>query len=611
MTDNGRKPRTLTLTYHKKDEEFEHKKAPLEIGIILRLMGYTKPYALARNSLIAIVILRAVQLAMLAWVIGAVIDGPIASGDVRGIIFGTLGFFALAAFTQFTLHFRQKLALQIGEHVIHDLREEIFQHLLHMPIGFYDRTKLGRIISRVTSDVESVRFGVQNALFVSMVQLGQMLVAAGLMLWLDPVLFSILLAMGPVIYLMNHYFRKRMSEASREVQESFSRVTSTLAESVNGIRVTQGFVRQDVNAGIFGRLVADHAEYNLNAARASAVFLPAMQVNVQLFTAILLVVAGYRVFSPDINASVGTIVQFFFLATIFFQPFQMMGHIINEALRAMAGAERVFHLLDTEPDWTDDDNAVGVSAIKGKVEFQDVSFAYKEDEQVLDSINLTVEPGQMIALVGHTGSGKSTITNLLAKFYLPTHGQIFIDDQEIRMITSDSLHRQMGIIQQDNFLFSGTITENIRLGKPDATDDEVMAAARKLDCLDLIESLPQGFRTEVGEKGGSLSLGQRQIVCFVRAMLADPRIFVLDEATSSVDAMTEARIQKSLATLMQNRTSFVVAHRLSTIRDADEVLVLDHGRIVERGNHIALLERNGVYASLYKQFIKADQERSR
>ncbi len=608
MTDKRKKPPTLTLTYHLRDEEFEERDTPLEFGLIARLYRFTRPHALIRNVLFCMVAIRSIQLPLLAWAIGAVINGPIANRDLRGTLWGAFGFMALMASTQFILHFRQKLALLLGECVVHDLRREIFQHLLNMPIGFYDRMKLGRIISRITSDVESVRLGVQNSLFVTMVLSGQMLVSAVLMAYVDLTMFLILLAMAPIIYLMNRFYRRRMSEATRERQESFSRVTATLAESVNGIRVTQGFNRQDLNADIFGRLVADHARYNVSTARATAVFIPLLELNTQVFTALLLLVGGYRVLAPDIDMSVGNLVQFFFLAGIFFQPFQYLGRIFEEALGAMAGAERVFHLLDTPPDWEDAPDAVAIEKINGKVEFRHVGFEYEPDHPVLTDINIKVEPGQMIALVGQTGSGKSTITNLLAKFYLPTDGELFIDDREIRRITGASLHRQMGIIQQDNYLFTGTIMENIRLGRPAATDAEVVEAARSLDCLDLIEALPEGFQTEVGEKGGSLSLGQRQIVCFVRAMLAAPRILVLDEATSSVDAMTEARIQSALDHLMKGRTSFVVAHRLSTIRHADEVLVLDHGAIVERGSHIELLEQNGTYAKLYRQFIRADQE---
>jgi ATP-binding cassette subfamily B protein len=283
----------------------------------------------------------------------------------------------------------------------------------------------------------------------------------------------------------------------------------------------------------------------------------------------------------------------------------MIGNIYNQALSAMAGAERVFELLDTEPEFADAPDAIALPPIEGRVEFRDVSFGYEPDHLVLQDINFVAEPGQTIALVGHTGSGKSSLIQLIYKFYLPTGGELRIDGHEIRQIEAASLHQQMGIVTQANFLFSGTVLDNIRVGRPNAEDEEVIEAARRLDVIDLIETMPEGFHTQVGERGEGISLGQRQIVCFVRAMLANPRIMILDEATSSVDTMTEVRLQKALATLLEGRTSFVVAHRLSTIQDADMVLVLDHGRVIERGNHHQLLSEAGVYANLYRQFVQA------
>jgi len=600
---NGKQP--LTLTQIQKLQEQEDAQRPLDFGLIRRLFSYTRPHAAKRNWLFLLVVTRAIQLPFLAWAIGAVMNGPIAHGDTRGAVLGALGFGLLAAFTQFSFHFRQRLALELGEAVVRDLRNRIFEQLMRMPMSFFNKMKLGRLISRFTSDVEAVRSGVQDVTFVTMVQGGQMIVSAALMLWHDPVLFGVVACLAPVLWKLNDAFRGKLSRLSRVNQESFSRVTATLAESVSGIRVTQGFVRQSVNAEVFRNLVTDHAQTNLDMARTAGVFLPLLEFSSQFFIGMLLLIGGYRVIHPGIQMPIGDLVTFFFLAGIFFQPLQSLGNLYNQALTAMAGAERVFRLLDAQPEWADAPDAADLPPLQGRIELRNLTFGYDPSRPVLRDIDITAEPGQIVALVGHTGSGKTSIINLIAKFYLPTSGELRIDGREIRTITGASLHRQMGIIQQQNFLFTGTILHNIRVGRPGATDADVIDAARQLDCLDLIEALPDGFQTEVGERGANLSLGQRQLVCFIRAMLADPRILILDEATSSVDTMTEARIQKALERLLKGRTCFVVAHRLSTIRHADRVLVLNQGRIIERGTHLELLAQGGVYTNLYRQFVRA------
>jgi len=457
----------------------------------------------------------------------------------------------------------------------------------------------------MTSDLDAVRVGVQEIVFVSIVQVGNMIIAGALMLWCDWVLFSIMLAIVPVIWLLNRYFTRRITEDQRLGQESFSRVTATLAESVNGIRVTQGFVRQDVNADSFRELVADHSRYSLGAGNTSAIFLPLLELNSQFFIAMLLVVGGYRALDPDIARPVGDIVQFFFLSNLFFEPIKTLGSQYNNALTAMVGAERVFRLLDTKPEWTDAPDAKALPKIQGRVEFRNLSFGYDPSKPVLNAISFVAEPGRTVALVGHTGSGKTSIINLVAKMYLPTTGTLEIDGHDITRITSDSLHRQMAVVHQHSFLFDGTVLDNIRFARPDASVQMVIETARQLDCMDIIDALPKGLYTQVGEAGANLSTGQRQLVSFARALLADPRILILDEATSAIDALTESRIQRSLATLLQSRTSFVVAHRLSTIRQADLILVLDHGRIVERGTHTELLTLGEIYAGLHRHFTQS------
>jgi len=609
-------PQPTRLLTHVKPVDDEARQKPLSFAVIKRLLGYTRPYARKRNILIALALTRAVQMPATAWALAAVLNGPVLNGDWSGILWGSAGFFVLALSTAVVFQYRIKLALELGEDVIHDMREEIFNHLQRMSMRFYDTTKLGRIISRVTSDAENVRTGVQTVLFVTMVQAGSLVIAGAIMLYYDPPLFAIVLAMAPVLWWVSRYFRDRLSVAYRAQQESFSRVTATLAESVNGIRVTQSFVREDVNAEMFNELVYSHASYHVRASRLQAVFLPLLELNSQFFMAILLAIGGGQVllgmFMADYAAASDaerfqTLLVFALMMPQFFQPIATIGRQYNDALTAMAGAERVFGLLDTEPEKLDPDNAYDLPRIAGRVELENVSFSYVPGKPVLHGISLTAEPGQTVALVGQTGSGKSSIINLIAKFYLPDSGRVLVDGHDTRGVTTYSLASQLGMVLQRNYLFTGTVRDNIRVVRPRATDDEVLQAVRKLDCLDILENLPRGLDTEVGEKGGSLSLGQRQIVCFCRAMLADPRILILDEATSAVDTMTEARVQAALAKLLAGRTSFVVAHRLSTIRHADVVLMLEDGRIIERGNHNDLLAEGGRYAQLYRQFIHASE----
>ena len=606
----------LSLVQRAKDDEAEAQVRPLDWRIVSRLIGYTRPFARKRNWLIVLTVLRASQLPALAWVSALIIAGPIAGGRSSDLIWWVGGYALLAVFTDVVFHFRQRYALEIGEAVVGRMRADIFAHVSRMPMSFFHRVKLGRILSRVTSDAESLRIGIEHVFFVGIVQFGQMLFAAAVMAYTDWVLFLVVLGLAPVLWVLNNRFRGRLSRDSRAQQESFSRVTATLAESINGIRVTQGFVRQNTNAGLFRGLLADHSRYSMGVARSSAILLPLLELNSQFFVAILLLLGGWQVLAGQVD--IGVLITFFLFANQFFAPIQVLGNLYNQALISMAGAERVFQLLDTKPDWEDAPEAVelpdprinpadapSAAAARGvQVEFRDVSFGYDSKRPVLEDVSFTARPGQMIALVGHTGSGKSSIINLVSKFYLPTGGEVRVDGREIRTLTSRSLHRQAGMVQQHNFLFAGSVLENIRFGKPEASEVEVRAAVERLGCADMFDSLPQGLATVVGERGGGISTGQRQLVCFARALLADPRLLILDEATSAIDALTEARLQHALETLLAGRTSFVVAHRLSTIRHADLVLVLDQGRVVERGTHDELLSLKKHYAALHDQFTR-------
>jgi len=526
-----------------------------------------------------------------------------AIGQVVRIILTWAGCLAVALILQ-----RRVILLMTnaGERVQFSLRRQLFAKLQELSMSYYDRTKFGRIMSRCTSDINSLREVNVWGLWQVTANFLMMAVAAVMLIITDWRLFLSVVWLAPVLHLTNNYFRTRVAHRWQVVREWFTRVSTNLAENITGVRVVTAFNRQALNLDTFNSMQVRNTQNNIWAARLNGIYQPLLMLIGYVGKVTILIAGGYLIVSGRISREkgVGAVIAAYLYWDWFMNPILNLGNFANQLMMAMAGGERVFALLDTQPEVFDLAGAKALPPIVGRVKFEEVTFGYKADRPVLHQVSFEAFPGQTIALVGQTGSGKSSIIALLARFYQPQKGRILVDGHDIRQVSGDSLHRQMGLVLQVNYLFTGTVMENIRYTKPGATDEEVIGAARAIASHEAILKLQNGYQTEVGERGANMSLGQRQLICFTRAYLANPRIFMLDEATSAVDTETEMMVQRSLEKLLENRTTFIVAHRLSTILGADCILVIDDGRIIERGTHRELVEAGGKYAQLYEQFVQ-------
>jgi ATP-binding cassette subfamily B protein len=559
-------------------------------------------YRLARpyraRTLIAIVSLLAATAVSLVppYLVGRAVD-EVRNGDTHLLVLIVIAFVAAGVLGVVFSYAQTYFTGWTGERMLADLRNNLFRHLQRLSLGFYERNRAGVIISRLTNDVEAldqlVTDGVSSLIQNTLTLVG----TAVLLFFLDWRLALATMGVMPLMAVATAWFRKRSGRAYRSVRETLGLVTATLAEDIAGMRVLQSFTREDAAQQNFRQIGDDYRVANMRTVVLSGLYFPFVDFLSTSATAVVLGYGGWLAYHGEV--SIGIVVAFLGYLTNFFDPVQQLSQLYNTFLSAVAALDKITDVLDEAPEVEDASGAFPLDEIAGHVAFEEVRFAYGRGPEVLHGIDLDVAAGTTVALVGHTGAGKSTIAKLLARFYDPTDGRITIDGTDLRSVTQQSLRRQLGIVPQEGFLFAGTVAENIAFGRPDATHEEIVEAARTVGADEFIDRLEQGFETQLGERGSRLSLGQRQLIAFARALLADPRILILDEATSSVDIGTERKIEHALHLLLEGRTAFIIAHRLSTIRDADLIVVLEHGLVVEQGTHDELLARDGLYLSLY------------
>lgn len=605
---SGKKSRHLKRFHYTVDQAIDK---PFNWAQMVRLLSYIKPYAktILPGAILAMLLSTAVRL-IVPIIIGVwTIDKAIKNEDINllWVLVSLVGVLYLLSYIGNV--FRIKLVNQLGQNVIYDLRRHLFTHVQRLSHRFFDSRSAGSILVRIMNDINSLQELFTNGIINILMDMVTLIGILIILFALSPKLAIAIMVILPIMFFISTKLRKRIRRSWQQVRIQQSRLNSHLNESIQGVRVTQSFSQEDENAEFFNGVNTDNFENWRVATKKSAMFRPFVEMSNAVGTAILIWYGAHLIqVGPDAGGiTTGVFVSFAFYLGMFWDPISRLGMVYNQLLMGMASSERIFEFLDEQPNVKEKKDAINFDEIKGHIEFDKVRFSYDENRVALHDISLEMKAGQTVALVGHTGSGKSTIANLISRFYDPTKGSVKIDGHDLRDVKLESVREKISVVLQDTFIFSGTIMENIRFGRPDATDEEVIESAKVVGAHDFIQRLANGYETEVEERGNILSVGERQLLSFARTLLADPRIIILDEATASIDTETEVKIQSALKRLLNGRTAIMIAHRLSTIREADSIFVLDHGKIIENGSHDELMEQKGEYYDLVKaQFQMLD-----
>jgi ATP-binding cassette subfamily B multidrug efflux pump len=595
--DTSGRPIKAVVGSHRDEEEVFGK--AYDPRIVRRIWSFVRPYqGRILISVAAVLVFTLTQLAIPLVIRYAIDHGMMAGRLDQSVMISAIGAFTLIILVNYAAsHVQESVVGKVAENVLSDLRRAMFSHLQRVSLSFMDKTEVGRLMSRLQGDVNSM----QEFLETSVMSVGDIVLLFGIvsvLLWLDFRLGLLTLSTMPVLFIVRLFWLPRAKVAFMAAHETNSIANGALAEGIHGVRTVQSLERQHVNFELYDEKVLANLNAHLRSARYAQVMVPIVDTLTGIAMATVIVVGGSMVLSHSLD--VGVMVAFLFYIQRFFDPIRSLTMQYSVMQRAMASGQRISEVLDVPVDVSDRQGAVALSRdMDGSVEFRNVTFGYRQNQPVLKNISFRVNPGETVALVGPTGSGKSSSMALVHRFYDVWSGQVLVGGHDVRDLTQDSLGDQVAMVLQEPFLFSGTVLENIRYHKTAASREEVVRAAQAVGAHDFIEQLPDGYDTELEQRGGNLSLGQRQLISFARALVADAKILVLDEATASIDSYTEMLIQKALIKLLEGRTGLVIAHRLATVRGADRIIVLQNGEIVESGNHEQLMQRKGLYARLY------------